>query len=181
MTAYGGMAYTMPVQLMWWWATFRIFWRSRFMNDYFNTYVPGDKYQEPPLNDGTAQPPWDHLNEWYRDSNRFVVAHMDIKLRTSGLVKADKAETSNPASAFSTFDIEILAEMEHRRCLAFHRIGGWQYAKDRKDCARQHPSIRTYYELTEKEKQKDRDNVTGVFSNLGLVGQVVVSLSQEKC
>jgi hypothetical protein len=154
---------------------------KRIHEDYFNTYVAGDKYQEPPLNDGTAQHPWDHLNEWYRDSNRFVVAHIDVKLRTNGLAKADKAEASNPVSAFATVDIETLAEMEHRRWLAFHRIGGWQYAKDRKDSARQHPSIRPYFELTEKEKQKDRDNVTGVFSNLGLVGQVVAPLNLEKC
>lgn len=153
---------------------------KRIHEDYFNTYVADDKYQEPPLDDGTALHPWDHLNEWYRDSNRFVVAHMEIKLRTGSLEKTDEANTSNPVSAFAAADIETLAEMEHRRWVAFHRMGGWQYAKSRKDCARQHPSIRPYYELTEKEKQKDRDSVTGVFSNLGLVGQVAIPFRPGK-
>ena len=153
---------------------------KRIHEDYFNTYVANENYQEPALDDGTAKHPWDHLNEWYRDSNRFVVAHMDVKLKTCGLTKADKASASNQVSAFPAVDIETLSEMEHRRWLAFHRMGGWQYAKDRKDSARLHPSVRPYIELTEKEKQKDRDNVTGVFSNLAMVGQVVVPLCRER-
>jgi hypothetical protein len=154
---------------------------KRIHEDYFNTYVANKNYQEPALDDGTAKHPWDHLNEWYRDSNRFVVAHMDVKLRTSGLVKADKANASNPVTAFPAVDIEELSEMEHRRWLAFHRMGGWQYAKDPKVSARLHPSIRPYFDLDDDEKKKDRDNVTGVFSNLAMVGQVVVPFSSDKC
>ena len=148
---------------------------------YFNTYVANDNYKEPPLDDGTAKHPWENLNEWYRDSNRSVVAHMDVKLRTAGFAKVDKANTSNPVSAFAAVNIETLAEMEHRRWLAFHRMGGWQYASEGKRPARQHPSIRPYCELEEKEKQKDRDNVAGVFSNLELVGQCAVASQSGSC
>lgn len=147
---------------------------------YFNTYVAQDDFQEPPLDDGTAQHPWGDLNEWYRDSNRVAVAHTEVKLRTAGLEKADMAKVTNPVTAFTAVDLETLAEMEHRRWMAFHRMGGWQVAAVRNDALRQHPSIRPYSELTEKEKQKDRDNVTGIFSQLRLIDQVVVPAELEK-
>ena len=40
--------------------------------------------QEGALDDGTSMHPWENLNEWYRESNRSVAAHFDVKLRAIG-------------------------------------------------------------------------------------------------
>ena len=39
-------------------------------------------------------------------------------------------------------------------------LSGWRYGNPRDDAKKLHPSISPYAELSEPEKQKDRDTVT---------------------
>jgi hypothetical protein len=53
-----------------------------------------------------------------------------------------------------------MAEAEHRRWMAERILSGWRYGNPRDDAKKLHPSISPYAELSEPEKQKDRDTVT---------------------
>jgi hypothetical protein len=55
--------------------------------------------------------------------------------------------------------IEALAIAEHRRWMAEKIVAGWRHAAIRDDARQLHPSIRPYDELSEDEKQKDRNTV----------------------
>jgi hypothetical protein len=53
----------------------------------------------------------------------------------------------------------MLAVAEHQRWMAEKIVANWRHAVERDDARRLHPSIRPYDELSEAEKQKDRDTV----------------------
>jgi hypothetical protein len=84
-----------------------------------------------------------------RQANRAQADHIPIKQRT--LVISDSAAT-----------IEALAVAEHRRWMAEKIVANWRHAAVRDDARRLHPSIRPYNELSDAEKQKDRNTVAAV-------------------
>jgi len=90
--------------------------------------------------------PWEELPEGLRQANRAQADHIPIKRRT--LAISDSAAT-----------IEALAVAEHRRWMAEKIVANWRYAAERDDARRLHPSIKPYDELSEPEKQKDRNTV----------------------
>jgi hypothetical protein len=93
--------------------------------------------------------PWEELSDGMRQSNRSQADHVPIKRRT--------LEISASAAT-----IEALAEAEHRRWMADRVVAGWRYAAKREDGKRLHPSIRPYVDLSEDEKDKDRNTVAAV-------------------
>lgn len=95
--------------------------------------------------------PWEDLPGGLRQANRSQADHIPIKLRTLELSSSDNA-------------IEALAIAEHRRWMAEKIVAGWRHAPNRDDARRLHPSIRPYDELTEEEKQKDRNTVRAVMT-----------------
>ena len=56
-------------------------------------------------------------------------------------------------------NIELLAEAEHNDWMHQKRKNGWVYGEDRDDEKKIHNCLRPYVELSEKEKQKDRNSV----------------------
>jgi len=58
--------------------------------------------------------------------------------------------------------IEALAIAGHRRWMAEKIVAGWRHAAVRDDSRRLHPSTRPYDELSEEEKQKDRNRPRGM-------------------
>jgi hypothetical protein len=89
---------------------------------------------------------WEELPEGLRQSNRSQADHIRIKQKTLQISR-------DPAT------VEALAEAEHRRWMADKILGGWRYAPERDDARRLHPGMRPYDELSEDEKQKDRNPV----------------------
>ncbi len=90
--------------------------------------------------------PWEELPEGLRQANRAQADHIPIKRRT--LAISDSAAM-----------VEALAVAEHRRWMAEKIVANWRYAARRDDARRRHPSIRPYDELSDAEKQKDRNTV----------------------
>lgn len=90
--------------------------------------------------------PWEELPEGLRQANRAQADHIPIKRRT--LEISDSAAT-----------VEMLAVAEHRRWMAEKIVANWRHAAKRDDARRLHPSIRPYDELSEAEKQNDRNTV----------------------
>jgi voltage-gated potassium channel Kch len=91
--------------------------------------------------------PWPSLPESLRAANRAQADNIEIK--TVQLSQNRSAEF-----------IESMAEAEHRRWMADRILSGWRYGNPRDDSRKLHPSIKSYAELSEPEKQKDRDTIT---------------------
>ncbi len=70
---------------------------------------------------------WLRLPETIRESNRQQADHIEIKLRAIGCRLAEASEPGDPVRAFADHEVDVLAELEHRRWVAERRLGGWEY------------------------------------------------------
>lgn len=106
---------------------------------------------------------WRNLGEFLRASNRKQVAHIATKLRVlslemfrSGDEKSDEV-VEMPQLAGEM--LEQLAEMEHRRWMAFHLVHGWMPSDTYREDTREHDCLVPYRQLAEEVKAYDRDVV----------------------
>ena len=99
---------------------------------------------------------WDQLPEMFKEANRSQADHLVVKLRVLGY---DSQSWPPPeALVLTNAQTDLLAELEHRRWLAERRLAGWRYASESKDAVRRMaPTIVSWEELGEREKEKDRD------------------------
>jgi voltage-gated potassium channel Kch len=118
--------------------------RAREIHD---SYVATQSKGKKPPQNNPALVPWASLPESFRAANRAQADNIQIK--TVQL-------SENRSNEF----IESMAEAEHRRWMAERILSGWRYGDPRDDAKKLHPSIRPYAELSEPEKEKDRDTVT---------------------
>ena len=70
---------------------------------------------------------------------------------------------------------EELAENAHDLWAAQRLKDGWTYGAQRDDAAKKHPSLVPYTELSEQEKEYDRQTVVGTLKAILASGYVVVS------
>jgi hypothetical protein len=105
--------------------------------------------------------PWDSLTDDLRDSNRAFAYGIGEKLRAidSIIVPTTLVELQDSALIFSTDELEGLARQEHERWMRDRIDDGWSYAKVRDDARKLHPSLIDYDELSEDEREKDRDAI----------------------
>jgi hypothetical protein len=87
--------------------------------------------------------PWEELSGFLKRSNISAADFADVIRRRKEEGKTD----------------EELAELEHIRWCRFHWLNNWSYAEKRDNSRKKHNMLIPYSELSEEEKQKDRDNV----------------------
>jgi hypothetical protein len=103
--------------------------------------------------------PYAELADADKDDNRAAARRMGDVLGVAGLrLSNDPAAQPMPEGALES-GIDTMAEAEHNGWMSQRLRNGWSWALARDDAAKQHPSIRPYHELSEKEKEKDRDSV----------------------
>lgn len=90
---------------------------------------------------------WQDLPEAYREANRSQADNSGVKKRQLLL---DRSQAC----------IENMAEAEHRRWMENRILSGWRSGPVRHNKNKIHPSIVPYAQLSEAEKQKDRDTIT---------------------
>lgn len=87
-------------------------------------------------------------------------------LKWSNISEADFTDVIKDLSKKGETDIEKLAELEHIRWCRFHFLNYWKYGipdhESRDQEKRIHACLKPYRELTEFEKDKDREFVRGV-------------------
>jgi len=115
---------------------------------------------------------WENLPENIRNANRAVADHFDIKMRAVGCKVVP--EGIGTEVQLSPNEIEILAIMEHQRWWADRSINGWKLAEVRDDINRFHPNMVPYEELSNADKQKDRDSVLQMIEILGSECMILV-------
>jgi hypothetical protein len=118
-----------------------------------------------------ADRPWDDLPESFREASRHQADHMLPKLRLIGC--AAMSDRTAPPFAFSPDEIEQLSRIEHRRWSAERWVAGWQFAPARRDEAREHPSLVSWEELSESEREKDREAVRAIPAVLARAGLAI--------
>jgi hypothetical protein len=100
--------------------------------------------------------PWRALPEVFREANRHQADYLAVKLRVLGYDPPSKMPPSD--LKLTDEQLELVAELEHRRWLAGKKLAGWRYTSGPKDAAKRiAPTIVAWEALTEEEKEKDRD------------------------
>ena len=96
---------------------------------------------------------WEDLPDHLRQANLAQAADIGIKLGTIGCVVVPESAT-NPHFAFSDGEIELLAQLEHRRWMDERKGQGIVYGPVRE--GNQHPDLVDWQYLSEIAKDKDR-------------------------
>jgi voltage-gated potassium channel Kch len=108
-----------------------------------------------------ALAPWRDLHEDLRDSNRAFAYGIPEKMRAIGcvVVPTTLVELQDSEAIFKPPELEELARLEHDRWMRDRVADGWSYGETRDDERKLHPSLIPYAELTEAERDKDRDAI----------------------
>jgi TrkA-N domain/RyR domain len=110
---------------------------------------------------------WEDLDPDYQESNRRQAEHMGHKLRAincylhpqdaSSLAISDAAAFHQDVllDSFELWEIERLAEMEHRRWIAERSLAGWRYGSAKNPQRWENPNLQPWKELSEQIKDYD--------------------------
>ena len=107
---------------------------------------------------------WAGLDSFTRYSNISAADYHEIQLR---MLREDGERAA--AGSLSDEYIERFAHLEHMRWCRYHWLNNWSLGtpangKNKDPGARIHVDLRPYAELSEAEKQKDRDNIRLLFA-----------------
>jgi hypothetical protein len=115
------------------------------------------------------------LNDLYKDSNRQQADHMAIKLRAIGCEIVPVAVNKTPDGfEFSGDEMELLAQMEHRRWVAERIIEGWQHAPGPENPHQKtSPYLCDWDNLDEAARDKDRESIRHIPEILAKAGNTI--------
>ncbi|MFN8150293.1 MAG: NAD-binding protein [Solirubrobacterales bacterium] len=115
---------------------------------------------------------WEDLAPSLRDSNRRYAAGVASKLAALRLSLVPlSGPLSDPDLAIPPPTLEEMAEEEHERWMRDLEADGWRPTDGPKDPdAKLHPMLIPWSELTEEEREKDRDGVRQLPSMLAAIG-----------
>lgn len=113
--------------------------------------------------------PFEDLPEDLQHANRAAARRIPIVLAVASLRIVRPGEVSSgdadlglsikEAQGILEAHIEAVAIAEHEGWVQEKLDAGWQLGSERDDVAKTHPSIITYDDLSEEEKEKDRSAV----------------------
>ncbi|MEI8371839.1 MAG: NAD-binding protein [Planctomycetota bacterium] len=107
--------------------------------------------------------PWEELTEHYKNSNREQAEHIAWKLAAIGCHTVRKEQCRGESvKQFTDDEIETLAKMEHLRWCAEKWLDGWQKGPSKDQDQRTHPNLVPWEELSEEDRNKDRDPVRSI-------------------
>lgn len=129
-----------------------------------------DPAQLAKLAEDNSMKPWEDLDEDLRDSNRQQAHHMPIKMRTVDLQIVAKEQPGDAISQFSMDQMDILAEIEHRRWVAERQMANWSRQRKKDVKKRATPHIQPWSELTDEVKAYDYRAVEQIPRRLDKVG-----------
>jgi hypothetical protein len=98
--------------------------------------------------------------EKYRESNRKQANFIWTKLSLVGCEIGPVTDWDAPLEfRFTPEETERLSSLEHERWMSEKVDGGWRYGEKRDDAQKLHPSLVPYEDLSDPEKEKDRDTI----------------------
>jgi class 3 adenylate cyclase len=105
---------------------------------------------------------WDDLPDVYREANRRQADCFPTYLETVGCGFAPAKDTPPGRITFTLEEVELLAQQEHERWWSQKRAAGYAFGPSRSDVEGTHPSMVPWEELSEEEREKDRQAVREV-------------------
>jgi len=103
--------------------------------------------------------PWEELSEDMRQANRAQVADIPNKLRDLGYEISPGYGLHPSEMLIPDALVEELSIREHARWMRDRQRQGWTYAPVRDNTRQHHPLLVPWEQLSEPEKEKDRDTV----------------------
>jgi class 3 adenylate cyclase len=103
--------------------------------------------------------PWEELPEDLKEANRAQVADIPNKLRLLGYELAPNRGIHPSEITMTAADVEDLAIREHERWMSDRQRHGWTYAPKRDNSRKRHNLLILWDQLSEREKEKDRDTI----------------------
>jgi voltage-gated potassium channel Kch len=120
---------------------------------------------------------WEELPESLRESNRRFADGVGTKIRAMGatLIPTRPGASTPDELALPPEQLSELAREEHERWMADLQAKAWSGTEGDKDAERRlHPLLRSWEELPEAEREKDRDAVRGLPQILAAAGFAIV-------
>lgn len=100
--------------------------------------------------------PWEELSPDLKRANLAQAAHVGVKLEAIDCAVVPESPSA-PEFAFTPAEIELLAEMEHRRWVQDRHGEGYVYGPNRE--GKQHPDLVDWQYLSPSAQEKDRDAI----------------------
>jgi voltage-gated potassium channel Kch len=120
---------------------------------------------------------WDELPESLRESNRRFAEGVGAKLEATGcaVVPDPLASDGEDGFSFDPPEVEELARLEHDRWMRDLERDGWRRADGPKDPVRRlHPLLVPWEELSEFDRDKDREAMSALPRMLARAGLTIV-------
>lgn len=151
---------------------------ERFAQSVHHIYLRRQLARGVRLDDTAAMVPWERLDDGYRQANRDQARDIGAKLTAIGCTIAPRNGVDTGMDLTDDTQVESLAIAEHDRWMAERESQGWTFGEVRDEEAKTHPSIRPWSELTEADRDKDRDAVRDIPLVLADFGLQIVRLPQ---
>jgi class 3 adenylate cyclase len=103
--------------------------------------------------------PWQELPDDLKAANRAQVADIPNKLQLLGYELAPSSGLSPSEIVLTDVQVEELSIREHDRWMKDRQLHGWTYAPERDNARKKHPCLIPWEELSDLEKEKDRDTI----------------------
>lgn len=114
---------------------------------------------------------WDKLPDHLKESNWRQADDIGKKLKAVGCGIVPLTDWGAGLFEFEPDEIELLARMEHDRWMKEKLDDGWKYAPGPKNNEKKtHPSLVSWEELSEEEREKDRSAVRNIPKLLAQAG-----------
>lgn len=124
---------------------------------------------------------FDELPEEIKFSNIDNAYHIVTKLISIGYTIKPAREGFQPKTlTLADNEIETMAKIEHIRWSWDKRLSGWIYGSTKNNLKKTHPGLIPYEELSDSEKEKDRELVRIIPSLLHDIGYIADPVDPEK-
>ena len=124
--------------------------------------------------DNPSRRAWDDLPETTREANRAQAAGVGAVLAAIGCRIQPWTDWTSGTPAFSSDEIERMAEVEHDRWCRERAAEGWTYAPTKDDVRRTTPYLVPWLDLAEDVKELDRTAVRAFPGLLTFAGFAIV-------
>jgi RyR domain len=115
--------------------------------------------------------PWEEADESLKASNRRFAEGIGEKLEAAGCaLRPAAAGEAAPSFSFTEDEVEDLARIEHDRWMSDLLRDGWRCGAVKNPATKEHPLLVPWSELSEHDRDKDRDAVRSLPRMLMRVG-----------
>ena len=135
---------------------------SRYLHEIRNQGIKANSwiFYNPGKPENHVVTDFDDLPDEIKLSNIDNAAHIPTKLLSIGYkIRPVKKGFKSFALHLNEEEIETMARVEHIRWSWEKRLNGWTFGSAKDDIKKTHPSLIPYEELSESEKEKDRELV----------------------